>query len=354
MSARPHIAAYHLLILVLGIATFSKVYAQGTTPPAILTGYTSLEPLCEKYDLRCDYDRMLQKFTLSNGDHTLVFTPQSEYALVNRNVVKMSGKAKLVRGELQIPSDAVPEIERLLGQPIPRRERRLTVVIDAGHGGKDPGALARRYKMHEKDICLDIAKRLKRLLENDNFKVVMTRETDVFLELQERCDVANKAGADVFISIHVNAARNRTASGVEVYYPPAKYEGDLWAGKQSAEFGVPPKVYGSREGDSKELNDILIDILCEEYRVQSKELAEEIHNAMVEELGAAGRGARCNRNFHVLRATNCTSVLVEVGFISNREEERLLNDASYRQRIAVSIADGLKRFRRMLEDRLAP
>lgn len=356
MFIRADLARALLCALLVTGATLTAVNAYGRTLPVssdILTGYTSIAHLQEKYGMRAEYDRLLQKFTLVNDGHTVVVSPGTEYILVDHSLVKMSGKARLVRGQIQIPADVIPEIEKHLGQPLPRPQLELMVVIDAGHGGKDPGALRNRLKMDEKDINLDLAKRVKKVLVQDGFKVAMTRETDVFLELEERCLIANKARADVFICIHVNSARNSVASGVEVFYPQDTREAGFWAGKRPDTFQSPPNAPGEKAPGSPGLNDVLFDALCEEYRIQSKELAEEIHGALVSSLGAVRRGARCDKNLHVLRSTSCTSVLVEVGFISNRKEEERLNDPAYRDRVTRAIASGLNRFRRKLEERLA-
>ncbi len=169
-----------------------------------------------------------------------------------------------------------------------------TVVIDAGHGGKDDGA--KRYGVKEKDLNLDTAKRLEKILQRKGFHVVMTRRTDKFLPLQQRAKIANRYQDAVFVSIHYNAHKNTSVKGIETFY--ATLEGrKLAAGIQDL---LTTRIKQTRD-----------------------------------------RGIKIGKQYAVLNKTRIVSVLVEGGFISNPWERRRLNGAWYRQMVAEQIAKGI-------------
>ena len=210
------------------------------------------------------------------------------------------------------------------------------IVIDAGHGGKDPGTHS--GSLREKDIALDIAKRLRDDLTERGFEVIMTRDTDVFIPLEQRAFIANSREADLFVSIHVNAARNRRARGLETFYLNLATSPDAIevAARENAATG---KV---RMAD---VDNLLKQILNHTWKEESREFATTIQARMVESiLGRAkhpqNRGVK-TAGFHVLLGAKMPAVLVEVGFVSNREEARQLRSASHRKKIAAAIADGI-------------
>lgn len=172
------------------------------------------------------------------------------------------------------------------------------IVVDPGHGDHDPGATANNVR--EKDINLDIGLRLRDKLEKAGATVIMTRDKDVFLELSERVAIANNNNADAFISIHNNAAV-ATANGTETYWN---------------------RTYASSE---------------------SKKLAEEIQRELIKRLKTRDRGVK-EGNFYVIRNTRMTSVLVEVGFVTNPEEAKKLADPAFREEAAEAIFQGIKNF----------
>ena len=213
-------------------------------------------------------------------------------------------------------------------QPLGRAIR--TVVIDAGHGGHDPGAS--HHGLREKHLTLDIARRLRTNLQEAGLTVVMTRETDQFIPLSGRPAVANRLGADLFVSVHINANNNRRVSGAEVYYPrvSAVSQAAKWPpAVQAAEVGVPTVT----------VKQILWDLVLGRTRSQSRKLASTICGSMRHELrvGCKMKPAR----FVVLREAWMPSVLVEVGYVSNATEAQRLNRSDYRASAADSIAQGI-------------
>jgi N-acetylmuramoyl-L-alanine amidase len=170
-----------------------------------------------------------------------------------------------------------------------------TIVIDAGHGGYDRGGVPGQ-RISEKDKTLDVAQRLKRLLQADGYRVIMTRDSDVFVTLGARVGIANSYRGASFVSIHFNCATRAGANGIETYY----------------------------------------------YRSDSAGLAQSIHRNVVSGAPTENRGIR-RRGFYVLRRTAIPSVLVECGFLTNPTEGSLALNASYRQKLAEQIARGIKR-----------
>ena len=231
------------------------------------------------------------------------------------------------------------------------REKKITekkksigirrVVIDAGHGGKDPGATG-PGGLREKDVVLDIAKRLGKILrENKGLEVIYTRDKDLFVPLNERTEIANSNGADLFISIHVNASRRRKARGIETYFlnwTNNKEASRVAARENRITFKKMQKVQG-------ELQMILLDLARNEKKDQSMRLASSIQNTMVSSLKKNYSRVEDHKVksalFYVLIGAEMPSVLVETSFISNREEEKRLSTAKYRRMIAEAIAIGI-------------
>jgi N-acetylmuramoyl-L-alanine amidase len=215
------------------------------------------------------------------------------------------------------------------------------VVIDAGHGGKDPGATG-PGRLREKDVVLDIAKRLGKILREDNgLEVIYTRDKDLFVPLNERTEIANSNGADLFISIHVNASRRRKARGIETYF--LNWTNNKEASRVAArENRITFKKMQKVQGD---LQMILLDLARDNKSRESKELAFSIQNSIVSNLKKNYRRIEDHKVkwalFYVLIGAQMPSVLVETSFISNHEEEKRLSTAKYRGRIAEAIAIGI-------------
>lgn len=172
---------------------------------------------------------------------------------------------------------------------------RPIIVIDAGHGGHDRGGMPGQ-RIPEKGYTLDVAKRLEAILRGAGYKTVMTRSSDVFIGLGERCRMANRLGNAIFVSIHFNGARNYDAYGIETYY-----------------------ANGSR----------------------SAALASAIHRSVLSATGSMDRRVR-SRGFFVLRRTTVPSVLCELGFLTNRDEAKKIASSAYRQRLAEAVARGIR------------
>jgi N-acetylmuramoyl-L-alanine amidase len=194
-----------------------------------------------------------------------------------------------------------------------------TVVLDPGHGGSDRGARGRRG-VEEKRAVLDIAKRVRLHLVNEGFKVFLTRDGDRFIELEERTKLAAARGADIFVSIHLNAAPSFRPKGIETFVlTPAGYASTAASSSSRRGLGA---LAPNRFDHSNTL------------------LGYYIQRGVVERTGSEDRGLRRAR-FLVLKTAPCPAALVECGFLSNPYEEELLLSSDYRERIAQGIARGI-------------
>jgi N-acetylmuramoyl-L-alanine amidase len=219
-------------------------------------------------------------------------------------------------------------------------EKRWVIVIDAGHGGKDPGAIGSFSS--EKNITLAIALRTGSFIEQNlrNVSVIYTRKTDTFIELKDRPAIANKNNADLFISIHVNWAKSRNIHGTETYVMgPAKDEQNLEVAMKENEVILLEKDYStSYEGfDPKSPESYIMFTLMQNiFLGQSRTFAFKIQNQYKDQYSRMDRGVK-EAGFWVLFNTTMPSVLTETGFITNNDEEKFLNSKDGQEEIAGSI-----------------
>ncbi|MBA4348902.1 MAG: N-acetylmuramoyl-L-alanine amidase [Thermodesulfovibrio sp.] len=219
---------------------------------------------------------------------------------------------------------------------------KRVVVLDAGHGGHDPGAVGFN-KLYEKDVVLNIVLKMRDIMTKEYplYEVILTRDSDVFIPLDERAAIANKKGAELFVSVHANASPNRQARGIETYL--LNWTNDEESMRVAArENAISLKKMKQVQN---ELGFILASLERESKRDESVKLAGQIQNSLtstvtlqypeVNNLGVK------QALFYVLVGAKMPSSLVEVSFISNLEEEKLLSDESYRQKIAYSIVAGI-------------
>jgi N-acetylmuramoyl-L-alanine amidase len=261
---------------------------------------------------------------------------------------------KLSLGMLDPREVSIPQNRpRLQSEQIRAIEK---VVIDAGHGGKDPGAVG-PGRLQEKDMNLDIAFRLKTILEDQyGVRVVMTRDQDVFIPLGDRTAIANREAADIFISIHCNAApkkkRNRSnMRGVETYFLSLAKTDDARATAAMENSAIQFEQPDKKNANFDDIQLILWDVMQNEFLKESSDLAEWIQEELAEGLSVPNRGVN-QAGFYVLNGAYMPAVLVETSFISHPEEERLLKKTSFRQSVAEGIARGLKEFARRYKCKL--
>lgn len=218
---------------------------------------------------------------------------------------------------------------------VPGKIRRI--VVDPGHGGHDPGAVG-AGGTREKDIVLQIGLKLAhKLREVLGLDVVMTRSTDVFIELQERTAIANKVGADLFVSVHANASLNRNASGIETYY--------LNLAKTEKAAQLAAKENGTSLEKVSLLQAVLFDLMANYKLNDSAHLADEVQKSLYGKIN--GRFPAKNLGvkqgpFYVLVGATMPSILVEAAFLSNDMEEERLRDTNYQDTVADGILAGIK------------
>ena len=224
------------------------------------------------------------------------------------------------------------------------------IIIDPGHGGENSGAVGPKGTK-EKDIVLDIALRLESMLKSSNQKglqVYLTRRDDKFIPLEDRALFANQKGGDLFVSIHANAAKRRAAAGTEIYFLAQAKNDEARAAEALENSAILFERPEGAPADTSELNFILMDMLQTEFLKESSDLAQIIHDRMKQKLDIPSRGVD-QAGFFVLNKTYMPSVLVETAFISNPEEEKLLNKSTFRQKIAEAICQGILDFKNKYE-----
>jgi N-acetylmuramoyl-L-alanine amidase len=235
-------------------------------------------------------------------------------------------------------SDGERSLIRALGLKINR------VVIDPGHGGADQGTVGRRGLM-EKDLVLDVAKRLGKLIEERmGSEVIYTRADDTFIPLHARTELANEKKADLFLSIHANSSPHPKIGGIEVYYLNFTRSADA--------LDVAARENASSEKSVYELRDLIQTITLHEKIEESKEFASKVQGTLQTfetryNTAAKNRGVK-KAPFVVLIGASMPSVLAEVGFLSNAREEQLLKRPDHRQRLAEALYQGVTRYAQSL------
>lgn len=259
-----------------------------------------------------------KKITISKGEHTVVMALYCNNAIVDGNLKRSEAFPALVNDVPMVPARFVGEnlmvsvewdggkhLVELDSTKPPKRgsivlssrgnpEKYPLVVIDAGHGGKDPGAVY--GDAVEKNLNLDIARRLKKVLDDNKIKNIMTRSGDRFVNLYDRSGLANKNNAGLFLSIHNNAGKSTTKGTMTLYHPSS---------------------------------------------VKSKQLASIVQNQLVNDLGTKDLGIIPRTNLAVLRTTRMPAVIAEVGYITNSAEKNNLLNEDYRQKAAESLAKAI-------------
>ncbi len=283
---------------------------------------------------RTDYFSFIYDMKLKDG---IYYLPVSFFAEVAPHIFKNEIRFDLKR--------------RLLLAQIPDDDAIRTIVIDPGHGGKDPGAVGFSKKSNEKDVTVALAKKLKTLLEkNLNVKVLLTRDKDEYVSLRKRTKFANEEHADMFISIHLNSAKNKAATGIEVYYLSTAKTDEARAVEQM-ENSVVYKYEGGEDAVNEydSLDFLLADISMTEQLAESSDLANKLQTNLVTATKSDDRGVK-QAGFYVLKGAYMPAVLIETGFISNKEEEKKLTDKDYQDKIVNAIFHSIKSFKYQVDN----
>lgn len=228
-------------------------------------------------------------------------------------------------------------------KPKPSKARKKIIVLDPGHGGKDPGAIGAYGKTYEKNITLAMGKELKAMLEKQGYTVYLTRSTDIFIPLRQRVKIAQKYKADLFVSIHADSALNRKAKGLSVYTLSETASDKEAAALAERENKVD--IIGGIDfsENSREINDILISLSQTDSRNKSSKFAGYMVNEMRKTVDIVDNTHRF-AGFAVLKAPDIPSALLEMGYLSNRQEETLLKQGSYRKKLANSVTKAINKY----------
>jgi len=284
--------------------------------------YLVMEDVAAYYGMRFTHAPPSKAVSLQSRFSRLNFTLESRDSTLNGVAVHLGLPVRSWRGGAIISdTDFHLTLDPILRyQCLPRGQVRR-VMLDPGHGGKDPGTRGNVLKQEEKTVMLALAKQLQAELVRRGYEVALTRDSDQTLDLSRRPALAAQWGADVFVSLHANYVGTASVRGVETFRLTPR--GTL-------------SSYGNNTNSATRPGNA-----CDRRNAR---LAYEVQKALVGATGAPDRGVR-QANFQVLREATCPAILVETGFMSNAQEERLLGSAAYRSKIANGIADGIDRYR---------
>jgi N-acetylmuramoyl-L-alanine amidase len=313
--------------------------------------YISLVPYCDTMEIHWEWDPVTNVVSVDGRSGKGRFLVDSQIAMVGGERVHLPEPLRMSQGLILFPAGSLPLLDSLSAAkaptavtPGPFQARKI--VLDPGHGGKDPGARGRKGTK-EKEIVLDVALRIRDLLAEDGVDVIMTRDKDNFIPLGKRSQMANRNKADFFVSIHANSSRSRAVSGFEVYYLSNAVDDETRAiaAMENASLNIEEDAFSGRTQD---LDATLWDLVNSENRVESAELAKELEQSAQTRLGVRNRGVKSAR-FAVLKGATMPAVLVEVGFLTNPVEEERLRSSSYRQRLAEAITAGILKYKSRYE-----
>ena len=324
-------------IMIGGCATVPK-----RPPVSEKEGY-SLKEICAQNDIQWTWDQVAQVITLSRKGVRAKMLVGSELVLVEDTRILLSAPVKAKRSAIIVPPDFRAKIVDLLQQRAAQQRgyalfNARKIIIDAGHGGKDPGTIGYNG-LQEKGVVLDISRRVADLLKERGFKVKMTRETDEFLSLEERTAFTSRENADLFVSIHANASPSRSVYGLETYSSMDLGFIDRIATQRKQNESMIFNNLEMKRGDP-ELENIVSDLLYTNKQYESARLADRMAKKVAKDAKTKNRGAKEAR-FFVLRNTLIPAILVEVGFLSNSKEEKLFESSDYRQLLAQSLAQSI-------------
>lgn len=325
----------NILILIITLTFFNAFFA---------TNNILLLEDAKKSGKTIYYDSLSESGIIEKNGHQLSFRTGENIVILDNIKMMITDAPEVKNNKICVSQKFIDDSEIFFNQESENPFKVGAILIDAGHGGKDPGAI-KTYKkngkditIREKDINLKVAKMLyeKLCTAYPQKQIILTRNTDIFLSLSERTDIANNVKvaeneAVLFISIHVNSSLNKNSSGYEVWY--------LSPGCRRT---VLDK---SAAGDDNTLFTIMNSMLEEEYTTESIMIAKFIMDGLQAQIGneSSARGIRAEEWF-VVKNSNMPAVLIELGFISNQKEAMLLNDEKYLKKATLGIYNGIAAF----------
>jgi len=313
--------------------------------------YLPLNALCEQRGVSFTWDTFTKTATLIKEPHKINLMAGETIVVVDGAPQHLKHRVDTYNGTIVVPKGFVEQVmDVVFANSADMADKAVsyvrdikTIVVDAGHGGYDPGAIG-KTGLKEKNVNLDVANRLARILRDEGFKVIMTRSSDDFIPLEKRIEISNRAKADLFISIHSNANPMRDKNGFEVYHVSTDVS-DLRRAKLSTDSVVLDLDEVSYAQLTSNLKTILWDMIYTASRAESVGLAQSICRAVNNDLSVKVIGVK-EAAFQVLKGAHMPAVLVEIGYVSNEKEEHKLRNTVYRQQITDAIAQGIKSYAR--------
>lgn len=291
------------------------------------------------------WDTLTSSGIIEKEGHQITFQNKSPVIMFDNSEFSMTDSPEILNGSLIVSNDFINQTENFFKKENSTSSFKIgAILLDPGHGGKDPGAIAnytvngKKIVVREKDINLSIGKMLYSSLKKSypDKKIILTRDTDKFLALSERTEIANSVKlpeneAVLFVSIHVNASLNKQSSGYEVWYLSPGYRRNV--------------LDSSKINEDKSIIPILNSMLEEEYTAESILMAKFIMDGLQEQIGnqSKARGIKAEEWF-VVKNSNMPSVLIEVGFLTNQKEALNLNSPDYLKKTSLGIYNGIQAF----------
>lgn len=314
---------------------------------SVFSDYIELSKLLHNFHYTLEWDGLRDSGVLHISGRVIIFKIDVPWVLIDYKEKVGIDPPVMKKGAILLSDNAVSILKKYIMQEAKKGNypHISVIMIDPGHGGKDPGTIGypivkgKKHELKEKDIVLKIGLNVEKLLSKKypDKKIIMTRTADVYPTLEDRVKMANnihlaKNEAMIFISIHANASFNKKAKGFEIWYLPPEYRRTVI--KKS-----------DVTNDEREIMPILNSMLEEEYTIESVTLAKDIMNALKKEIGRTtqNRGLKA-MEWYVVRKAKMPSVLIEVGFVTNPTEGQLLLNDWYLMKLSKAIYNGICSF----------
>jgi len=326
-----------VLVLILTTACATAPH-RGSGVRVSNSDYIDIVSFCKKHNYEYSFDTIDDLVRIYSPDKDIKLLLNSAVGTLSGSIFYLKKPPVYLKGKILLPR----QLEKIItsGEFVSFRPLFTikTIVVDAGHGGKDPGAISSRG-LQEKTINLRVAKYLKQELEQMGFNVILTRSRDSFLTLAQRTNIAKKHNADLFVSVHANSNHSRKVSGVEIYYlSPSR----LKSQERSVRLARSENFQGKNM--PSDVKAILWDLVIRKNYGFSVELSD-IFYLTFKNLGFNIKPPK-KASFYVLRYAYVPSILVEMGYLSNRYEETALRKKHYQKQIAHAIALGISSLKR--------
>ncbi len=336
-------------------ATTTVCFAADASP------YFAVQGVAQAKGLQCQWDPVLKNLIIVGKDGHIKLHVGSEFILNQNKFTRLDHKVSYANGEVTAPASLQYFLDSLTPLSLPSvpiaalpltRNTMIThdlrrVVIDAGHGGHDFGAIS-PSGLREKDIVLDVARLVAGELGRHGMDVVMTRNRDVYIPLAGRAHIANEKKADLFISIHANASPTKTLSGFEIY-TLSEATDDTSLALERAENSALEYEHQHFDRMAHGSKAVVWGLTEQENRKESILLANRVANSVQASVSITHRRNKA-ANFYVLKWTELPAILVELGYLTNREDERLLRSSIYRENMAKAIVAGILSYKSDFEE----